>query len=182
VSITPNPIYHGLTPLPDFLPLRFPSPTPTPLITCEDVKSAPRPHTPRSPTGTPSPCHAAPRYTALHQHKNTCMQAPTMNHRFLPMATDRGMVHLPRCAPTKPPDSLRADDFPPPTATICNSQETKGAQRLLSCIGLLLERRPTFLPPTQLRGRLPPSSPPPPLTRSSCFDEQSHATVHCIPS
>jgi hypothetical protein len=87
-------------------------------------------------------------------------------------------MHLPRCAPRKPPDLLRADDLFRPTTTPCNSQVTKHAQRRLSYITLMLERRPTFLPPTQLRGRLPPSSPPPPLNRSSCG--RSH-TVSSLP-
>jgi hypothetical protein len=100
-------------------------------------------------------------------HSNTCIQATAMSHRYFPLATARGLLHLPRCALAKPPEPLRADDLPRPTTTPCNSQETRGAKRLLSYIRVRLEKRPTFLPPTQLRGRLPPSSPPPPLTRSS---------------
>jgi hypothetical protein len=74
MSITPDPTHHGLAPLSDFLPFRFPTPTSIPLITCEDVKSAPRPHPPRSHAGTHSHVPAVPRTTAQHQHKNICMQ------------------------------------------------------------------------------------------------------------
>jgi hypothetical protein len=112
VSITLDPTHHGFTPLFDFLTLRFPSPTPTPITTCEDDKSAPRPHTPRSQAGTPSPVPAAPRSTALHRHKNTCIQAPTMNQRFSPLATDRRMLHLPLCAPTNRPIRYGPTTFP----------------------------------------------------------------------
>jgi hypothetical protein len=53
-----------------------------------------------------------PRFTALQKHKTTCIQAVVMNPMVSPFEADRGMLHLPRCAPTKPPDPLRADDLP----------------------------------------------------------------------
>jgi hypothetical protein len=80
---------------------------------------------------------------------------------------NRGMLNPPRCTPTKPPDPLRADALPSPTSTLCNTQETQGAQRPFSCTWLVLQKRPIFLSRAQLRGTPPFSLPPPLLTRSS---------------
>jgi hypothetical protein len=156
------------TPLSDLVPFRFLSrPTPSPVDTCEDVKTAPRPCTPVSQAGTPLPAYAAPRSKALHNHTNSCLPPPAMNHLFSPLEVNRGMLHLVRCAPTKLPDPLRAAAPPRLTTTPCNAEETQGAQRLLFDIPLVLQRRPTFFPPARVRGLPLPSSPPPPLTRRS---------------
>jgi hypothetical protein len=64
--------------------------------------------------------------------------------------------------------SVTGRRLPGPTATPFNYKATKGAQRLISYISLLLERRHAFLPLAQLREGLPPFSPPPPFTPSSC--------------
>jgi hypothetical protein len=63
-----------------------------------------------------------------------------------PLEVNRGMLHLMRCAPTKPPGPLRASAPPRPTTTPCNAEETQGAQSLLFNIRLVLPRRPTSLP------------------------------------
>jgi hypothetical protein len=90
---------------------------------------------------------------------------------FSPFKANGKILRMPRCAPTKPPDPPRTDMLPRPTTTSCNTQETQGVQHLVFYIRLVLQRSLTFHPPTQLRGRPPPSSessPPAPLTRSCC--------------
>jgi hypothetical protein len=38
-----------------------------------------------------------------------------MNPMVSPVDAERGMLHLPRCAPTKSADTIRTDDIPRPT-------------------------------------------------------------------
>jgi hypothetical protein len=125
-------------------------------------------HTPRRQAGIPSPLHAAPRSKVLHNPMNACLLTHAMNNLFFPFKANREILHLPRCAPTKLPDPLRADALSRPTTNPCNTQGTLGAQRSLFHIRLVLQRSLTFLPPWQLRGSPPTSWPPQPLTRSSC--------------
>jgi hypothetical protein len=168
VPITPDPTYHGCTSLSEFMPLHFPSPTRTPLVAGEDVRSAPRPEIPRRQASTPLSVLAAPRSNALHKHKTTCIEAAPMSPMTSPFEANRGMPHLPRCAPTKPPDPLRTDDLPRQASSPCNTEETQDAQRILSYIRVLPQRRPTSPPPsTRLRGRPPLSSASHPITMRS---------------
>jgi hypothetical protein len=138
----------------EFMPLRFPSPIRAPLVTSEDVR-APKARDTTAPGQHPLPVLACPRSIALHNHTSICIQAAAMNPVVLPFEADRGMLHLPLCAATNPPDPLRADDLPRPTTTPCNTQETQGAQRLLFYIRVFLQRHHTFLP-QQDYGDVPP--------------------------
>jgi hypothetical protein len=148
-SVIPDLTHLENTPMSDFLPLRVLSPIPAPLVTYEDAKTASIPHTPRRQDGTPSPVPAAPRSNAPHNHTNTCLPLTAM-YKLLPPEANNGMLDPPRCAPTKPPDPLRADALPRPTTTPCNTQETQGAQDVLFNTRIVLQRRPTFLRPSQL--------------------------------
>ena len=79
VSMTADPTHDECTPLSDFMPLCFPSPTPAPLVTGEDNRSAPRAEI------RPPPILAAPGSTGLHKHTATCIQAAAMNPMVYPL-------------------------------------------------------------------------------------------------
>jgi hypothetical protein len=144
VSITHDPTHNECTLLSDFMPRCFPSPTRTLLVTGDDANSA---QGLRYHGAKPAPPRPSLQPFALPLYTSTRPQAATMNPMVPFFEAGRGMLHFPRCAPTKPPEPLRADHLPRPTTTPCSTRETQGAQRLLFCIRVLLQ------------GALVPSSP-----------------------
>jgi hypothetical protein len=116
VSITPDPTHHGCTFLSDVMAFHFPSPTRTPLVTGEDVRSAPRPEIPWRQVGTSPACPCSPslyRYTQAQDdmHTSGCYEPDGFPFRSGPRNASPPALSAEKtarpatCRRTSPPDN-----------------------------------------------------------------------------
>jgi hypothetical protein len=166
VSITLDATHHECTPLFEFMPLRFPSPTRAPLVTSEDVRSAqgPRYHgaKPAPPTRPCSPSLCCPTQSQDYMHTSGRHEPGGFAFRSGPRnATPPALcgdksARPAACRRSSPPDNHSVQY---PRNTRCSTS--------FFYIRVFLQRHPTFLP-QQDYGDVPLSSVPPPVAQSRC--------------